>query len=188
MSKRRLTPRNGVYVASNIQTIKAWNCKVRSDKTNDSVIGPSGNVSHLREMFTQPAGGIGGEGGCGCVDGGGGCGGGGGLDGDGGGVGSCGCGGGDGGDGGEILKECKMYWLTDRTPHQLIPLKRGSYVQEFRLVTSEVGVWYENEWTKNPLGVQPDNIKTIILRKSQKSQRRVINGTTKKGSGKVFAF
>ena len=64
-----------------------------------------------------------------------------------------------------------LYWITDRTPHESLPMKREGYRQFFRLVTSEVDVWYEQHSTKNPNGVVPDpNITKII--KTSKFQKK----------------
>lgn len=48
-----------------------------------------------------------------------------------------------------------LYWLTDCTPHEGVPLKRRTYRQFFRLVSSELSIWFECSSTKNPLGVVP---------------------------------
>ena len=76
---------------------------------------------------------------------------------------------------GETLLPHKLYWLTDRlvearpgqasinndplhyrTPHESLPLPQSGYRQFFRLVTSEVSLWYRDHSTPNPLEVQPD--------------------------------
>jgi len=49
----------------------------------------------------------------------------------------------------------QLYWITDSTPHESIPLEQGAYRQYFRFVTSSVSVWYEKHSTKNRLGIQP---------------------------------
>lgn len=48
-----------------------------------------------------------------------------------------------------------LYWLTDATPHESLPLEAGTYRQFFRLVTSEVAVWWEKHSTRNRLGIEP---------------------------------
>ncbi len=65
---------------------------------------------------------------------------------------------------GEDLKKNSMYWFTDRTPHESLPLKNSAERQFFRLVTSEVSLWFEEHSTKNPLGVVPDPEKTKIVK------------------------
>ena len=63
----------------------------------------------------------------------------------------------------EVMEPNCLYWLTDRTPHESLPLKEKTYRQFFRLVTSQVSLWFEDHSTKNPLGVVPDpNITKIV--------------------------
>merc|ERR1712223_684671 len=57
----------------------------------------------------------------------------------------------------------RLYWLTDRTPHESLPLKTGAFRQFFRLVTSQVSLWYADHSTPNPLGVKPDPAITRIV-------------------------
>jgi hypothetical protein len=57
---------------------------------------------------------------------------------------------------GTDLEAGRLYWLTDRTPHESLPLKKGAFRQFFRLVTSQVSLWYADHSTSNPLGVKPD--------------------------------
>ena len=64
----------------------------------------------------------------------------------------------------EIMEPNCLYWLTDRTPHESLPLKKKTHRQFFLLVTSQVPVWFEEHSTKNPLGVVPDpNITKIVM-------------------------
>ena len=56
---------------------------------------------------------------------------------------------------GVTLDAGQLVWMTDRTPHESMPLKAGTYRQYFRLVTSEISVWYKEHNTPNPLGVLP---------------------------------
>ncbi len=65
---------------------------------------------------------------------------------------------------GEVLEKNSIYWFTDRTPHESLPLKKSAERQFFRLVTSEVSLWFEEHSTKNPLGVVPDPEKTKIVK------------------------
>ena len=48
-----------------------------------------------------------------------------------------------------------LYWLTDATPHETLPMCEATHRQFFRVVTAGVSVWYEKHSTKNPLGVVP---------------------------------
>ena len=56
---------------------------------------------------------------------------------------------------GLTLKGNTLYWMTDRTPHEALAQKEVRYRQFFRLVTSDVSLWYAKHSTSNPLGVQP---------------------------------
>lgn len=49
-----------------------------------------------------------------------------------------------------------LYWITDRTPHESLPAPETVHRQWFRLVAEEVGVWWSQHSTANPLGVQPN--------------------------------
>lgn len=64
---------------------------------------------------------------------------------------------------GKLLDASTLYWMTDCTPHESLPLDAGVMRQYFRLVTSSVSVWYEKHSTSNPLGVSPDPRVTRIL-------------------------
>ena len=44
-----------------------------------------------------------------------------------------------------------------------MPLETSCYRQFFRLVTSEVSLWYRDHSTPNPLGVQPDPAITAVV-------------------------
>ena len=67
----------------------------------------------------------------------------------------------------EVMEPNCLYWLTDRTPHESLPLKNKTHRQFFRLVTSEVSLWFEEHSTKNPLGVVPDPKITKIVKGSK---------------------
>ncbi len=67
----------------------------------------------------------------------------------------------------EMMVANHVYWITDRTPHESLPLTKGTYRQFFRLVTSLVGVWFEDDSTKNPNGVVPDPKLTRIVKGSK---------------------
>ena len=57
---------------------------------------------------------------------------------------------------GKVLDPGQLYWITDRTPHESLPLTERTYRQFFRLVTADVSLWYKDHSTANPLGVEPD--------------------------------
>ncbi len=61
-----------------------------------------------------------------------------------------------------MMKKDTLYWITDRTPHESVPMKKAGYRQFFRLVTSNLSVWYPEHSTANPVGIIPDEDITII--------------------------
>jgi len=61
-----------------------------------------------------------------------------------------------------LMKENEIWWITDATPHESLPLKRPQYRQFFRVVTSAVSVWYKDHSTENELGIKP-NERTLII-------------------------
>ncbi|EQC33043.1 hypothetical protein SDRG_09563 [Saprolegnia diclina VS20] len=62
-----------------------------------------------------------------------------------------------------VLRDCEsvkldayeLLWLTDRTPHESLPLPTRTYRQFFRLVTSNVSLWFADHSTANSLGCVP---------------------------------
>jgi hypothetical protein len=54
-----------------------------------------------------------------------------------------------------MLEANRLYWITDRTPHEALPTQESGYRQFLRVVTEKVDVWYEQHSTPNPLGVVP---------------------------------
>jgi hypothetical protein len=54
------------------------------------------------------------------------------------------------------MKPGTLYWLTDRTPHEALPVAKDTKRQFFRLVSHELGVWWAQHSTANPLGIKPD--------------------------------
>ncbi|KAI9359318.1 hypothetical protein DFJ73DRAFT_124521 [Zopfochytrium polystomum] len=64
---------------------------------------------------------------------------------------------------GTLLGANWMAWMTDRTPHESVPVEvPGTFRQYFRLVTSQVSVWYERHSTKNELEIEPPEDVVII--------------------------
>jgi hypothetical protein len=57
-----------------------------------------------------------------------------------------------------------LCWMTDRTPHETLPLQAPAhdrtakhvYRQFFRLVVGKLAVWYSQHNTPNPCGLLPD--------------------------------
>ncbi len=54
----------------------------------------------------------------------------------------------------EEMNENTMYWLGDKTPHESLPSKKTGQRQWFRLVSPDIGAWFTEHNTANPLGVQ----------------------------------
>lgn len=48
-----------------------------------------------------------------------------------------------------------LYWITDRTPHESLPSLTTGVRQWFRLVSSDIGVWFSEHSTHNPMGIKP---------------------------------
>jgi len=63
---------------------------------------------------------------------------------------------------GSTMEANRMYWLTDATPHESLPLEAETSRQFFRLVTSELSAWYPEHSTANDL-VLPDAAVTKII-------------------------
>jgi len=56
----------------------------------------------------------------------------------------------------------ELWWMTDRAPHESLPLKETQQRQYFRLVTAEISGWYSAHSTPNPLGtIPPPSVKII---------------------------
>ena len=83
---------------------------------------------------------------------------------------------------GEVMEKDSLYWFTDRTPHEALPLKGREHRQFFRLVTSQVSLWYIDHSTKNPLGVIPDPEITKIVKGSKFDKEGVVLVKNVRGS------
>ena len=55
-----------------------------------------------------------------------------------------------------LAKANELHWITDRTPHESLPMAEDTYRQFFRLVVGPVSIWYTEHNTANPLGILPD--------------------------------
>jgi hypothetical protein len=55
----------------------------------------------------------------------------------------------------------ELIWMTDKTPHEALPQKYNGHRQYFRLVTSEISLWYEDHSTPNPKVPLPAHVKII---------------------------
>ena len=64
---------------------------------------------------------------------------------------------------GTLLCAGKVYKITDKTPQESLSMKKRTMGQFFRIVTSDVSIWFRDHYTANPLGVLPDpNITEIV--------------------------
>ena len=75
---------------------------------------------------------------------------------------------------GKVMVENQMYWITDRTPHESLPLPSRTYRQWFRLVTSGVSLWFQDHSTENPLGILPDPKITKIVKGSKFDEKNLV--------------
>jgi hypothetical protein len=50
-----------------------------------------------------------------------------------------------------LMKANEVWWMTDKTPHESLPLKEKTTRSYVRIVMSEVSVWYRQHSTANPL-------------------------------------
>eukprot|EP00746_Dinoflagellata_sp_MGD_P144033 gnl/MRDRNA2_/MRDRNA2_76800_c0_seq1.p1 gnl/MRDRNA2_/MRDRNA2_76800_c0~~gnl/MRDRNA2_/MRDRNA2_76800_c0_seq1.p1 ORF type:complete len:388 (-),score=67.70 gnl/MRDRNA2_/MRDRNA2_76800_c0_seq1:10-1173(-) len=64
---------------------------------------------------------------------------------------------------GMMLEAGVMYWMTDATPHESLPLTCETYRQFFRVVAGGLSAWYPMHSTANPLGINPDPKVTQII-------------------------
>ena len=64
---------------------------------------------------------------------------------------------------GILLKPGRVYWMSDRAPHESLPMKETTLRQFFRIMTSEVEFWFKDHYTANPMGVLPDPRVTEIV-------------------------
>ncbi|KAJ3004207.1 UNVERIFIED_CONTAM: hypothetical protein HDU68_005239 [Siphonaria sp. JEL0065] len=53
------------------------------------------------------------------------------------------------------LKANQLAWITDRTPHESLAQPKAGFRQFFRLVTSELSLWYSEHNTPNEVGTLP---------------------------------
>jgi len=68
---------------------------------------------------------------------------------------------------GHLMEPNTIYWLTDKTPHESLPLKEEAYRQFFRVVTSALSAWFPEHSTENRLGTTPDPTITKIIEGSK---------------------
>jgi len=56
----------------------------------------------------------------------------------------------------------ELFWLRDDTPHESCAPPDDGFRQYFRLVTSDIALWYAAHSTANPLGIEPPSTVQII--------------------------
>jgi hypothetical protein len=60
-----------------------------------------------------------------------------------------------------LLQAGEMVWITDKTPHESLPLRASAHRQYFRLVVGEVTAWFEEHSTANPLCELPATVRLV---------------------------
>jgi len=76
-------------------------------------------------------------------------------------------------DDGELMKPGHVYWMSESAPSESLPLKEKTTSQFFRITTSEVGFWFKDHYTANPLGVLPDPNVTDIVAGNKFSEEKL---------------
>jgi hypothetical protein len=61
-----------------------------------------------------------------------------------------------------LMKKNQLFWMHDGVPHESLKFSKETTRQWFRLVTSEVSLWYAVHSTVNPLGIVPSAETKII--------------------------
>ena len=59
------------------------------------------------------------------------------------------------------MKANEVLWMTDRTPHEVVPQAKSEYRQFFRLVTSSLSIWNAAHNTPNPRVLLPRHVKVV---------------------------
>ena len=54
------------------------------------------------------------------------------------------------------MQKNRLYWMTDKTPHEALTAQRSGFRGYFRYVSEKTDIWWEQHSTKNPLGVHPN--------------------------------
>ena len=84
---------------------------------------------------------------------------------------------------GTLLEPGCVYWMSDRTPHESLPMKTTTMRQFFRIMTSEVQFWFKDYYTANPLGVVPDPHVTemVVGRDHSEEKLQILHAWKAKG-------
>lgn len=63
---------------------------------------------------------------------------------------------------GVIMEPGVLFWMTDRTPHESLPVEVSGWRQWFRLVSPDIALWWEQHSTLNPTGLAlPKSVRSI---------------------------
>ena len=54
----------------------------------------------------------------------------------------------------KVLRAGELVWLTDRTPHECLPVEQDTGRQFFRLVVGKIAFWFSDHSTPNPIGYE----------------------------------
>lgn len=62
----------------------------------------------------------------------------------------------------KVLEAGELIWISDRTPHESLPLLEDANRQYFRLVIGEIAYWFADHNTTNPTGFRvPENVPIV---------------------------
>ncbi len=63
---------------------------------------------------------------------------------------------------GVIMEPGVLFWMTDQTPHESLPVEVSGWRQWFRLVSPDIALWWEQHSTPNPTGLAlPESVRSI---------------------------
>lgn len=71
----------------------------------------------------------------------------------------------------QLIPANRLLWITDRTPHESLPVVEDCYRQYFRLVTSNLTFWHSQHSTPNPLCPLPPEVKVLDFNKFTDAKR-----------------
>ncbi|MFK8001335.1 MAG: hypothetical protein AB8H86_17200 [Polyangiales bacterium] len=61
-----------------------------------------------------------------------------------------------------IMEPGELYWMTDRTPHESLPVEVKGWRQWFRLVSPDIALWWAGDSTANPTGLKvPEDVRVM---------------------------